>query len=161
MPSTSLRGSAWWRSCSITFAFVVVLSVFNGFEGLVKSLYSSFYPHVLISPKAGTKTITVSPEQWKQLSAVKDAVSYTAVVEEKTLLLDGDVRAARLVVKGVDSAYTRVTGVADNMIRGEFNTGDACAAFYCTCNGVEGALGVQSDKNIFPLLAYIFKGGAI
>ncbi|MDF2187102.1 FtsX-like permease family protein [Paraflavitalea sp. CAU 1676] len=143
----------------ITFAFVVVLSVFNGFEGLVKSLYSSFYPHVLISPKAGTKTITVSPEQWKQLSAVKDVVSYTAVVEEKTLLLNGDIQQP-VVLKGVDSAYTRVTGVADNMIRGEFNTGDAARPFIVLGNGVEGALGVQSDKNIFPLLAYIFKGGA-
>ncbi len=53
---------------SITFAFIVVLSVFNGFEGLVKSLYSSFYPHVLITPKAGDKTILVSPEQLKQLA---------------------------------------------------------------------------------------------
>ncbi|HEY2721287.1 MAG TPA: ABC transporter permease, partial [Chitinophagaceae bacterium] len=33
-----------------TAALILVLSVFNGFEGLVKSLYSSFYPDINISP---------------------------------------------------------------------------------------------------------------
>ncbi|WP_315819908.1 hypothetical protein [Paraflavitalea speifideaquila] len=68
---------------SITFAFIVVLSVFNGFEGLVKSLYSSFYPHVLITPQAGNKTLFVSPEQLKQLTGVKDVVHYSGIIEEK------------------------------------------------------------------------------
>ena len=32
-----------------TAALVVVLSIFNGFEGLVKTLYSSFYPDIRIT----------------------------------------------------------------------------------------------------------------
>src|SRR5688572_8079552 len=35
------------------FALVVVLSVFNGFEGLVLSLYSSFYPDLEIRASQG------------------------------------------------------------------------------------------------------------
>ena len=54
----------------ITFAFIVVLSVFNGFEGLVKSLYSSFYPDIKISAKAG-KTIVLTPQQLQQLTVIK------------------------------------------------------------------------------------------
>lgn len=142
----------------ITFAFIVVLSVFNGFEGLVKSLYSSFYPNILISPQQGTKTITLTPEQLKQIGGVKDVVGYTRVIEEKTLLLNDDIQYP-VVLKGVDDAYTRVTGVADNMVRGEYNTGTVDRPFIVLGNGVEGALGVSSDRNLFPLLAYIFKGG--
>lgn len=142
----------------ITFAFVVVLSVFNGFEGLVKSLYSSFYPNVLISPKPGTKTITLTPAQLKQLGGVKDVVHYTRVIEEKTLLLNDDIQYP-VVLKGVDDSYTKVTGVADNMIRGEYNTGTADRPFVVLGNGVEGGLAVESDRNLFPLLAYVFKGG--
>ena len=39
-----------------TVSLILVLSVFNGFEGLVKSLYSSFYTDLKVSPTAG-KTI--------------------------------------------------------------------------------------------------------
>lgn len=143
----------------ITFAFIVVLSVFNGFEGLVKSLYSSFYPHVLISPKAGNKTILVSPEQLKQLSAVKDVVHYTRVIEEKTLLLNGDIQVP-VELKGVDDNYTKVTGVAQNIVRGQYATGTADRPVIVLGNGVEGALDLESDKNMFPLVAYVFKGGS-
>ncbi len=143
---------------SITFAFIVVLSVFNGFEGLVKSLYSSFYPHVLITPKIGNKTILVSPEQLKQLSGVKDVVHYSGVIEEKTLLLNGDIQVP-VELKGVDDAYKKVTGVADNIIRGEYATGTADRPIIVLGNGVEGALDIESDKNLYPLTAYIFKGG--
>ncbi|NII24054.1 ABC transporter permease [Pseudoflavitalea sp. X16] len=143
----------------ITFAFIVVLSVFNGFEGLVKSLYSSFYPHVLISPKAGNKTILVSPEQLKQLSAVKDVVHYTRIIEEKTLLLNGDIQVP-VELKGVDENYTKVTGVAQNIVRGQYATGTADRPVIVLGNGVEGALDLESDKNMFPLVAYVFKGGA-
>jgi len=37
----------------ITAAFIVLLSVFNGFEGLVKSLYSSFYTDLRIIARSG------------------------------------------------------------------------------------------------------------
>ena len=43
-----------------TASLILVLSVFNGFEGLVKGLYSSFYADLRISPKEG-KSITVTP----------------------------------------------------------------------------------------------------
>ena len=45
-----------------TTALILVLSVFNGFEGLVKSLYSSFYPDLKIGPTTG-KSINLSAEQ--------------------------------------------------------------------------------------------------
>lgn len=143
---------------SITFAFIVVLSVFNGFEGLVKSLYSSFYPHVLITPKAGNKTILVSPEQLKQLAGVKDVVHYSRIIEEKTLLLNGQIQVP-VELKGVDDAYQQVTGVGQNIIRGEYATGTADRPVIVLGNGVEGALALESDRNLYPITAYIFKGG--
>ncbi len=48
---------SWVTTGVIAFATccqVLVLSVFNGFEGLVKSLYSSFYPDLKIVPAKGT-----------------------------------------------------------------------------------------------------------
>lgn len=143
---------------SITFAFIVVLSVFNGFEGLVKSLYSSFYPHVLVSPQPGNKTIVVSSEQLKQLAAVKEVTHYSCAIEEKTLLQNGDIQVP-VLLKGVDDGYAQVTGVAQKIIRGEYATGTADRPVIVLGNGVEGALEIESDKNIYPITAYVFKGG--
>ncbi len=52
-----------------TAALILVLSVFNGFEGLVKSLYSTFYPDIKISSSAG-KVITVSNEELEKLKGL-------------------------------------------------------------------------------------------
>lgn len=73
----------------ITASFIVVLSVFNGFEGLVKSLYSTFYPDIRIGPKDG-KLCTITPEQLKQLGSIPGIKNYSLVTEEKTLLQNGE-----------------------------------------------------------------------
>lgn len=142
---------------AITFAFIVVLSVFNGFEGLVKSLYSSFYTDLKISAQTG-KVITVSPEQLKQLSAVGNIKAWSMIAEEKTLLLSGDIKVI-VDIKGVDSNYQKVTEVAQKLIRGEFRTGTADKPAIILGNGVEYALGMETDKNVFPLTVYLFKRG--
>jgi lipoprotein-releasing system permease protein len=56
---------AWVTTAVIAFATccqILVLSVFNGFEDLVKSLYSSFYSDVRIMPTKG-KTYTLTATQ--------------------------------------------------------------------------------------------------
>jgi lipoprotein-releasing system permease protein len=42
-----------------TASLIIILSAFNGFESLVKSLYSSFYPELRIGPEKG-KTINLT-----------------------------------------------------------------------------------------------------
>ncbi|WEK37340.1 MAG: FtsX-like permease family protein [Candidatus Pseudobacter hemicellulosilyticus] len=141
----------------ITFAFVVVLSVFNGFEGLVKSLYSSFYPDILVSAAKG-KTILVTPEQLQQLRAQGAVAHYSLVAQEKTLLLNGDIQVI-VDLKGVDEQYLQVSGVPQKMYRGEFKVGTADHPLIVLGNGIENALVVAADRNVFPLTAYLFKRG--
>lgn len=45
---------SWVSVVAIMFAtasLIIILSAFNGFESLVKSLYSSFYPELRIGPE--------------------------------------------------------------------------------------------------------------
>ena len=67
-----------------TAALILVLSVFNGFEGLVKSLYSSFYTDLKISPVSG-KTINLTAEQLQQLKVISGVKNFSLVIEEKAL----------------------------------------------------------------------------
>jgi lipoprotein-releasing system permease protein len=41
--------------------------------------------------------------------------------------------------------------VADKMIRGQFNLGDGNKAFLVLGSGIENALGVMSDRNLYRL----------
>ena len=141
----------------ITFAFIAVLSVFNGFEGLVKSLYSSFYADIKIGAKSG-KTMLLTPQQLQKLTAIKGIRAYSLVAEEKTLLINGDVKVP-VNLKGVDTSYESVTGVNQKLIRGNFQTGNADEPALVLGNGVENAIGIESDKYLYPLSVYAFKRG--
>ncbi len=142
-----------------TAALILVLSVFNGFEGLVKSLYSSFYPDMRVSPTAG-KNITLTAKQLHQLRSVKGVRDVSLVVEEKALLTNGEAQA-NAVLKGVDEAYVAVAGVKDHIVRGEFSLGTADEPLLVLGAGVENAVGVQSDRSLEPLLLYTGKKGSV
>src|ERR1700712_659835 len=111
-----------------TTALILVLSVFNGFEGLVKSLYSSFYPDLKISAASG-KQIVLTAEQLQKIRSVKGVRNIALVVEEKALLQnkayedDSADYQSIIYLKGVDSNYTAVTQVSDHIVAGEFRTG--------------------------------------
>ncbi|SEK61229.1 lipoprotein-releasing system permease protein [Chitinophaga rupis] len=134
-------------------ALIVILSVFNGFEGLVKSLYSSFYPSVKVSPVTG-KTILLSPAQLKQIAAVKGVAHYSAVIEEKAVMQFGEEKTIA-TLKGVDSHYNEVTRVKEKVVRGHFDTGDENAYRAVLGIELESALGVDVERSMVPVDVYV------
>ena len=138
-----------------TAALILVLSVFNGFEGLVKSLYSSFYPDIKVSSASG-KIISLSSEQLQRLKGLTAVRNFSLVAEEKALLQNGDYQSV-VFLKGVDENYRYVTGVEDHIIKGNYNVGTADNPLVILGAGVENAVGVQSDRNLFALNIYLPK----
>ncbi|MEO7924091.1 MAG: FtsX-like permease family protein [Chitinophagaceae bacterium] len=147
---------AWVSIIAIIFgttALILVLSVFNGFEDLVKSLYSSFYTDLKISPVKG-KLITLSEQQIRQLKGLEGIKNFSLVVEEKALLQNGDYQSI-IYMKGVDENYRYVSGVADHLINGEYDLGNEDTPRLVLGAGVEGALGIHADRNPFSLKIYL------
>jgi lipoprotein-releasing system permease protein len=148
-----------------TASLILVLSVFNGFEGLVKSLYSSFYPDVKISPESG-KQIVLTPDQLQKMRSVKGVKAVSLVVEEKALLQnksnDADSVDYQSIVylKGVDSNYTSVTTVAKNT-DGNFDTGTEDNPLLILGAGVANAVNVHAESNIRPLAIYMPRKDAV
>lgn len=134
---------------------VLVLSVFNGFEDLVKSLYSNFYTDIKVAPSKG-KTIFLKAAQINDLKKFPGIKSMSLVAEEKALLQNGDLQTV-VFLKGVDDNYPKVSGVPQNMHDGEFNTGTADNPLLILGSGIENAVGVQADKNLFPLTVFLPK----
>ena len=142
-----------------TASLILVLSVFNGFEGLVKSLYSSFYPDIRVSAASG-KQITLTAEQLQKLRSVKGIRNISLVVEEKALLKNGDYQSI-INLKGVDQYFTSVTSVKEHIVKGDFNTGTEEDALLVLGAGIENAVGVQSDRNLVPLAIYLPRKGEV
>lgn len=148
---------AWTSILAIVFGtaiLILVLSVFNGFESLVKSLYSSFYTDVKIAPAAG-KLMTVTADQVKQLKGVAGLKQFSLVLEEKALLQNGGDYQTVVYLKGVDENYRYTTGVADHLYGGNYDLGTADEPKLILGAGVEDALGVYGDRSMSPLDIYL------
>jgi len=99
-------------------ALIVVLSVFNGFESLVVSLYNSFDPQIKITAVEG-KTFSVDSttlHKLKNLAGVRD-VSVT--LEENALVKYHD-KQYIVTLKGVDEHFGNVSGVDTMIADGKF-----------------------------------------
>ena len=141
----------------ITAAFIVLLSVFNGFEGLVRSLYSSFYPELRIGPTTG-KSITLSESQLESLRSIKGIKTYSLVVEDKALLQNADMQTI-VFLKGVDQHYGSVTEVPQKIIRGKYELGTADRPAIVLGGGIENALAVDVERSIYNMTVYLFRRG--
>lgn len=138
---------------------VTVLSVFNGFEDLVKSLYASFYTDIKVVPAKG-KTITLTPQQIVQIKQQPFVQAVCMEAEEKALLQNNDADGAQTVVllKGVDENYNAVCGVPGKTAKGTFNTGTVdepgivmgAGIEYAAAVNINAATGTQTLTVILP-----------
>jgi lipoprotein-releasing system permease protein len=136
-----------------TAVLILVLSVFNGFEGLVKSLYSSFYTDLKVTPVLG-KTMTVSQAQLEKLKGLKGIKNFSLVVEERSIVQNGESQSI-VHLKGVDENYRYVTGVENNLVNGDYDLGTVDTPKIILGVGVENNLGIRADRNAFILKIYL------
>lgn len=147
---------SWVSILAITFgtaSLITILSAFNGFESLVKSLYASFYPEIKIGPVKG-KVIAITPEQWARICSITDVEYVSKTVEGKSLIQSEGLQAV-VQLKGVDSSYAAVTNFRQSMYRGEYALGNADQPGLVFGAGIEQALGLMSDRSIQPVAVYL------
>ena len=102
-----------------TLALVVVLSVFNGFNDLVKSLHTSFDPDIRITPSEG-KVFLPHTAAFDELRTMPQVASFAGILDENVLL---QYRGKQDIVtlRGVDSTFEATTPVKKMMYSGEFS----------------------------------------
>lgn len=96
-----------------TMALVVVLSVFNGFQDLVSSLFNVFDPDLKISLVEG-KTFSENEIPFGKISEIDEIASYTKVLEENALVRYND-RQFLATLRGVDSGFLK-NSVLDSLV---------------------------------------------
>jgi lipoprotein-releasing system permease protein len=106
-------------------AMIVLFSVFNGFEGLVKETYKAFYPDIKVTPVKG-KFFTLPPGKRTALQKMAGIKHVSYVIEDNVLArednMGGNGRGSdnQLVVtlKGIDADYLKVNNIKPYLLAG-------------------------------------------
>ena len=142
---------AWVTTTVIAFATccqLLVLSVFNGFEGLVKSLYSSFYSDIRIIPAAG-KTFKLTSAQIESIAKMPFNAGMAMIAEEKALLQNGESQTV-ISLKGVDKNYKNISGVITHISSGNFDIGSLDTPKLVVGYGVQNAGSINLSEAFPP-----------
>lgn len=142
----------------VTFSMIIVFSALNGFEGLVKSLYNSFYPEIIIQPAVG-KVFEYNEDLKAKLANTEGVLFISETLEEKALIKNGDQQVIA-TIKGVDEIYTQVTQLKDRVVRGKYLLNDQYHNNYVILGaGLEYRLGVNVSDQLEQLKVYLPRRG--
>lgn len=140
-----------------TMALIIVLSVFNGFNDVIKLHFNAFDPEIKITATEG-KTFIPDSIQLQNLSKIEGVAAYSKTVEENVLLKYDD-KQYIATIKGVDDNYLKINRLDTMMVDGEFVLKIDNQNFAVVGQGIAYFLemGLQF---IHPLQIYILKKNA-
>ncbi|HNC63118.1 MAG TPA: FtsX-like permease family protein [Chitinophagales bacterium] len=137
-------------------SLVLVLSVFNGLEGLVKSLYTVFYPEVLIVPKQA-KTFEITDDIETILKSNSNIAVFSYTLEENALL-EYNGQQYISTIKGIDDNYFKVVENFDKYIKeGTKNIKVNGTEFAILGAGIAYYLNINTAESIEPIGIYMPK----
>lgn len=99
-----------------TMALVCTMSVFNGFQDLVATLFTSIDPQLKVTPVAG-KTMAHDDPQLQKLKAFPAIALYAETLEDNALVIRND-RQVMVTVKGVTDNFGQMADLK-HMLYGE------------------------------------------
>lgn len=101
-----------------TIALILVLSVFNGLQELIKGLHDTFNPELKIEVAKG-KSFAVTREFIKKIEAVKGVNIVSEIIEDNAVLRYKNSQMV-VKVKGVSDNYVEQTRMDSALRKGEF-----------------------------------------
>ncbi|MFN8338629.1 MAG: FtsX-like permease family protein [Saprospiraceae bacterium] len=135
-----------------TAALILILSVFNGFEGLLSGMLSNFNPEIkvtLIQGKYQSKD-SINMEAVKAIEGI-DMVAYTL---EETSFFDYNGSQEVGIIKGVDGDYMRLTGLDTSLVTGSAKLGQQ-TEFGILGSGMDTKLSINPADGFSAINAYM------
>jgi lipoprotein-releasing system permease protein len=130
-------------------ALIIILSVFNGFETVILSLYSNFTPEIKIETRLG-KTFDPNTAYFKSLHGDSRIFSFTEVLQEKALIKYGD-RPILGTVKGVSDDFLKNRKLDSTVQNGSFTLKSGGRNFAVIGATIQGNLGINVHDDLTPL----------
>jgi lipoprotein-releasing system permease protein len=135
-------------------AMIVLLSVFNGFDGLIRQMYKNFDPDIRIEAARGKFF-----KGYPSLSGVEGVQSYSEMVEQTALFEYQDHQFVG-TMRGVDSMYKNVIPIEQTLTRGRWQPEFGEINQAILGQGVAHSLGVNVHI-YYPLKVYVPKNGPV
>jgi lipoprotein-releasing system permease protein len=135
-----------------TAALIIVLSVFNGLEVLLRSLYTSFDPELKIEASQG-KTFQVNDAWLSQIRAIPGVEMVTEVIEDYAYVRYRDA-AMVVTVKGVSENFVEQNRLDNHLVEGELLLSRDSIAFAILGRGVRYTLSAEVEDETRALRMY-------
>src|SRR6185369_2958295 len=135
-----------------TAALVIVLSVFNGLEGLLRSLNNSFDPEIKIESVKG-KSFEVDDALLNRVKSIQDVEVVTEVIEDFAYLRYRDADMV-VTMKGVSNNFIDQHRLDNSIVEGELKLQDSLGNYAVIGRGVRYALSVPVTEAIYPLQVF-------
>jgi len=137
-------------------ALIVVLSVFNGFDDLIRSLFNSFSPDIQITVIEG-KTFDPEAEKFNEIKNLEGVADFAEVLEDKALLRYNQ-KQTIATVKGVSENFEDISGVDSMIVAGDFILTGEGENYTIIGQGIAYFLNVNINMDInyqFPIAVYV------
>ncbi len=135
-------------------ALLIVLSAFTGLRTFSLSFSESFDPDLKAVPQSG-KFFAFTEEHRSQLSKITDITSFAPEIEER-VYLSHEQKSHVAVIKGVDEAYPKATGIDSTIYWGTWEVDSQLAVAGI---GVANLLGLTLNDFKSPLVVLAPKPG--
>ena len=135
-------------------ALIVVLSVFNGFDSLVHSLFNSFNPDLKITIREG-KRFSAELPAIEELHKMKGILYLSEIVEENALLKYSS-KQYIATVKGVSDDFLKMSGIDSMIIDGDFILKQGKNEYAVVGQGIAIKLSIGLNF-INPIIVYVPK----
>lgn len=135
-----------------TMALVIVLSVFNGMEDLLRGLYSNVDSNLVVMPSSG-KTFDYTPNLRDQISAIIEVTYITDVIEDNALI--GYNNAKRVAtVKGVAENFIDEGRLDNYLVFGELKLREDNVNYAIVGRGVQYDLSINPKNDFHTIQMY-------
>lgn len=124
-----------------TMAMVVVLSVFNGFGGIVEGMFSAFDPDLKITVKEG-KVFDYHTPEFDKVLQIKDIRMISESLEENALITFED-QQVPVVLNGVSEEFYLMTDMEKLIIDGTFKLREDVVDYMTLGSGLAISLGAR------------------
>lgn len=137
-----------------TAALILILSVFNGFEGLLSGLFNAFNPDLRISPIKG-KTMVIDSSTLQKIRSLDGVYEVSRTLEEVALFEYHDIQEIG-IIKGVDRSYHKVTGLDTLVLLGKYGLDQEKQFSEGIIGlGLRNKLGVSTKNGLEPITVYM------
>ncbi|MDR2811171.1 MAG: ABC transporter permease [Tannerellaceae bacterium] len=125
-----------------TAALVCALSVMNGFNTIIFSMFGSLDPELKITPRTG-KVFNPASEEIQKLRQHPGIAVLSEVLQDNALIRYKD-RQVIGTIKGVDEHYRQSTSIDSVLIDGQFILSDEVTGYATLGIGLASALGINA-----------------